>query len=187
MKKQNIIASKISFFEEPVTNTRPYKNIRLVDAFRAITSDYLKEPTQQLRSISEKDENRNFKAKHFPYVTFSGTFTQRKEKALIQHSGLIAIDFDHVKNVANLKSELLRDPYFETQLLFISPNGNGLKWIIPIDISEQYSHAKMFQAIYNYIKRTYSIEIDKACKDVSRATFLCYDPDAFINPKYLIQ
>lgn len=186
MKKRNNTYQKFSSFKAPVTNVLPYKNINLVDAYNAISGKYLQKQTQQLRLISAKDENRKFKAAHFPYVTFSGTFTQRNEKSLIKHSGLIAIDFDHLEDVEKTKLQLLKDPYFETQLIFISPNGSGLKWIININISEQYPHLTMFEAIFFYIKRTYSIEIDKACKDVSRATFLCYDPEAWINPKYLI-
>jgi hypothetical protein len=187
MEKNNFKSPKFSFFKAPVTNTRPWKNINLFDAYRAIVTGYLKEPTNQLRQITDKEENRNFKATHFAYCTFSGMFNQRKENELIKHSGLIAIDIDHLEDVGVIRKMLLKDPYFETQLLFTSPNGNGLKWVIKIDISEKYPHATMFTAIYNYIKSTYNIEIDKACKDVSRATFLCFDPKVYINPKYIVQ
>ena len=182
----NKIQTQFSFFKESIFNTQPYKDIGLADTFKAITGDYFKEPTQQLRLISDKNDNRKYKASHFPYVTFSGTFSKRNEKALIKHSGLIAIDFDHLEDVETTKLQLLKDVHFPTELLFVSPNGNGLKWIISIDNFEKYNHLEMFNAIYNYIKDTYSIEIDKACKDISRATFLCYDPDAYIRPRHLI-
>ena len=175
-----------SSFKAPVTNILPYKNISLADVYHAISGTYFKKQTEQLRLIPAKDENRKFKASHFAYVTFSGTFSQRNEKSLIQHSRLIAIDFDHLEDVEKTKLQLLEDRYFETQLLFISPNGNGIKWVIEIEVSEKYTHGEMFQHIYFYILQTYSLKIDKACKDVSRATFLCYDPEAFVHPKYLI-
>ena len=183
MKKQ----PQFSYFNEPVKNVVPYKTINLADVYRALTSNYLKERTQQLRLISGKAENRNFKASNFPYVTFSGTFSKRNEKALIKHSGLIALDFDHVENVETLKQQLLTDKSLNTELLFISPNVNGIKWIVSIELSEKLTHGRMFQALFNYIKDTYSIEIDKACKDVSRATFLCHDSEAYIRPKHLIK
>ena len=186
MKNDNNIQPQFSFYKAPVTNIYPAKNIGLLDAYRAISGEYFAKQTLQLRLISDKQKNREFKASMFPYVCFSGTFSKRNEKSLIQHSGLIALDFDHLEDVEKTKLQLLSDPYFETELLFISPNGTGIKWLIPIEVSEKYPHKTMFQAIYNYIKRTYSIEIDRACKDVSRATFLCYDPEAFIHPKYLI-
>jgi hypothetical protein len=178
---------QFSYYNEPVKNVVPIKAITFADVYRALTSNFLKERTNQLRLIADKAKNRQYKATYFPYVTFSGMFQKRNEKALIQHSGLIALDFDHVKEVNTLKEKLLIDNYLKTELLFTSPNGNGLKWIVKIDISGKYSHSQLFQALFNYIKNTYEIEIDKACKDVSRATFLCYDPEAFINPKYLVK
>ena len=185
--KNNIDNKPIfSFFKAPVTNTTPYKSITLNDAFNVITGEYCKPQTHLLRTITDKNHNREYKAANFPYATFSGIFETRRESSLIKHSGLIAIDFDHLDAIEETKLQLLKDPYFEPELLFISPNGNGLKWIITIDI-QKFSHVEYFQAIFNYIKKTYSIEIDKACKDVSRATFLSYDPSAFIHPKHLVQ
>jgi hypothetical protein len=185
MKNNINIKPIFSYFKAPVTNTTPYKNITLIDAFKVITGEYYKPQTLLLRTITDKNINREYKAVNFPYATFSGIFETRRESSLIQHSGLIAIDFDHLESIEGTKLQLLKDPYFETELLFISPNGNGLKWIIMIDI-QKFSHADYFQAIFNYIKKTYLIEIDKACKDVSRATFLSYDPSAFIHPKHLV-
>ena len=176
---------QFSFFKAPISNTIPYKHITLYDAFKTIEGGYLKNQTIQLRTRLDKVDNRSFKSISFPYATFSGTFSARNNSSLLQHSGLIAIDFDHLENPVVIKNLLLKDSYFETELLFTSPNGNGLKWIIKIDIGH-YSHTENFKAISNYIKSTYSIGIDTSCKDVSRATFLCYDPDVFIHPKYLI-
>lgn len=186
MKNSKNIPVKFSFFESPIKNTKPYRNITLYDAFRAITSDYLKEPTQQLRLIKGKDENRTFKATNFSYVTFSGSFTHRNEKGLIKHSGFIAIDFDHLENVKAVKLQLLKDPCFETELLFTSPNGNGLKWVIPTDTKGKLSHGEFFDAVRSYVQYTHRIEVDKSGRDVARACFLCHDPEAFLHPKYLI-
>jgi len=183
MKKQ----PQFSYFNEPVKNVNPLKAITFADVYRALTGDFLKERTLQLRLIADKVKNREFKATFLPYVTFSGTFSKRNEEALIKHSGLIALDFDHIENVYTLKEKLLVDPFLATELLFISPNGNGLKWVVKIDISGKYSHSELFRALFNYIKNTYEIEVDKNCKDVSRATYLCYDPEAYINPKYLVK
>ncbi|MBW6536606.1 MAG: hypothetical protein K0B11_16470 [Mariniphaga sp.] len=187
MKKEGNIKQKFSFFKSPVTNVTPYRDITLLDAHRVITGKYYKRQTLKLRLLSDKQENRRFKATHFPYCTFSGTFTRRNEDSLILHSGLISLDFDHMKDIQTLKLQLLKDPYFQTELLFVSPNGAGLKWIVSIDVTGKYSHADWFQAIYNYIRETYNIEIDKSCRDVARASFLSHDKEAFIHPKYLVQ
>jgi hypothetical protein len=179
-----IILPKFSYFRCPVTNTQPKAEMTILDIYGAIKSNKYKCQTEELRSISEPESARKYKAKHFDYVTFSGTFSKRNDAALIQHSGLITIDFDHVSKLQELKETLLLDRYFETELMFISPSGDGLKWVISIDLRE-YNHQDWFQAISAYIKATYQLEIDKSGKDISRACFLPYDPKVYISPNYL--
>ncbi|MBK7652263.1 MAG: hypothetical protein IPJ20_18295 [Flammeovirgaceae bacterium] len=96
-------------------------------------------------TLPTKQEARKYKASHFPYVTFSGTFLKRNDQSLQRHSGLITIDFDHVENVQELKARLLQDEYFETGLLFVSPSGDGLKRVIPIDLTKS-KHQHYFKA-----------------------------------------
>lgn len=170
-----------SFFRSPITNIQPYKSITLVDVFHYITGDYARARTEKLRSFSDAKRARNFKAANFDYCTFSGIFTVRNDKALVEHSGLLCLDFDHLKDVDGLFRRLLEDEYFETQLLFRSPSGDGLKWIVPINVAEM-PHADYFRAVANYVLETYGVEVDKSGKDVPRACFLPFDPEAFINP-----
>ncbi|MEN6355443.1 MAG: BT4734/BF3469 family protein, partial [Bacteroidales bacterium] len=121
---------------------------------------------------------------NFDYCTFSGVFTSRNDKKIVQHSGLMAVDFDHLPNLEEVRQSLLVDEYFDTQLLFVSPSGDGLKWIIPIDTTTT-PHSEYFAAVANYILQTYGIEVDKSGRDISRACFLPHDPNAFINPLIL--
>lgn len=178
---------QFSFFRAPVTqNKPPHTHTDLGKLHKVITGDYHQQITTELRSIANKEENRKYKARWFNYVTFSGTFQKRGEKYLIRHSGLMVFDFDGLTNVDQVKQQLLTDEYFETQLLFVSPNGRGLKWCVEIDIDSQFTHGQWFDAISNYIKATYSIEVDKSGRDISRVCFVSYDPEAFIHPKYLV-
>lgn len=178
---------KFSFFKAPVANVLPANQITIRDAYLAISGDYFKKNTLELRAITDEKANRAFKSGKFSFVTFSGTFSQRNEQGLIHHSGYMVLDFDHLENVAAVKDRLLKDPYFETQLLFVSPNGNGLKWVVEIDVSGKYSHGQNFDAIKNYVKSTHQLEIDKSGRDVCRVCFLSWDPEAFIHPKHLMR
>ncbi|MCP4705467.1 MAG: VirE protein, partial [candidate division Zixibacteria bacterium] len=137
-----------------------------------------------LRNTEDAKEARKYKAYNFDYVTFSGIFSKRNEKALTNHSGLLTIDFDHISNISALKKQLLKDQYFETELMFISPSGDGLKWIIPIDVTKA-KHQDFFKAVSNYIRQFYQLEVDQSGKDISRACFIPHDAAAYINPKYL--
>jgi len=170
-----------SFFKSPIKNTVPHKTATLLQIYNAITGDFYKERTDKLRSITDPKQARQFKATNFDYCTFSGIFTSRNDKNLVQHSGLMAVDFDHLPNLEEVRQILLADDYFDTQLLFVSPSGDGLKWIIPIDTSTT-PHGEYFTAVANYILKTYCIEVDKSGRDISRACFLAHDPNAFINP-----
>ena len=38
---------------------------------------------------------------------------------------------------------------------------------------------------YGFVQSTYGLQPDQKCKDIARACFLPYDPEAYINPKYV--
>lgn len=173
-----------SFFRGPITNTKPDSIFRPCDVYDYITSDKAKERTERLRSLREAKQARMYKVANFDYCTFSGLFDSRSDKALIQHSGLLCLDFDHLQNINSIRTQLLEDECFDTQLLFRSPSGDGLKWVVGIN-NLQMPHADYFRAVANYILHAYGIEVDKSGKDISRACFLPHDPNCFINPKFL--
>ncbi|MFA6400268.1 MAG: BT4734/BF3469 family protein [Salinivirgaceae bacterium] len=175
---------KVSFFKCPIKNVWPEKEVNLKYVYNLIRREHYEQQTLKLRYITDSKCARNYKGQNFDYVTFSGTFSKRSDEYLIKHSGLLTIDFDHIPNLNKLKKILLVDEYFETVLLFKSPSGDGLKWIIPIDL-KQGSHKDYFLAIANYIRLTYNVEVDASGKDISRACFLPHDREAYINPKYL--
>ena len=201
--------ASFSFYKAPIKNTVPHKTATLFQIYNAITGDFYKERTDKLRSITDPKQARQFKANNFDYCTFSGVFTSRNDKKIVQHSGLMAVDFDHLSNLEEVRQSLLVDEYFDTQLLFVSPSGDGLKWIIPIDTTTtphsenlnereqnsnsfgvmpseiKFAHSEYFAAVANYILQTYGIEVDKSGRDISRACFLPHDPNAFINPLIL--
>lgn len=172
-----------SYFKSPVTNTIPEKEINLAEAYSLIKSKCFITTTHTLRNIKDNKRAKEYKASHFDYVTFSGIFSQRTDKALQKHSGLLTVDFDHVEDLDLLKEHLLKDEYFETELMFLSPSGDGLKWVVPIDLTKA-THQDYFKSISNYILHTYQIKIDPSGKDISRACFLPHDAGIYINPKY---
>lgn len=154
-----------------------------MDVYRYIIGHYAQPQTEALRLIQPSPEAKRYKATHFDYCTFSGLFRKRNEKELIMHSGLMCLDFDHVENIVELKQQLLNHEYFDTELLFVSPSGNGLKWIIPVDL-KGWEHSRYFKAVANCIKATGLPSVDISGSDVARSCFLPYDPQAYINHKY---
>ncbi len=172
-----------SFYRKPIQNIEPCRAITVVDVYRYLVGHYAKPQTDTLRSLTSPSEAKKYKATHFDYCTFSGLFRKRNEKELIQHSGLLCLDFDHVGNPDRFKERLLKHDYFDTELMFTSPSGDGVKWIIPIDL-KGWEHSRYFKAVANCIESTGLPPVDKSGSDVARSCFLPYDPQAYINPKY---
>ena len=172
----------ISYFRKPITNPKPLKEVTLQDVYEYLISSDAKETTEQLRAIQDKKKAREYKGSHFDYCTFSGTFSYRDEAHLTQLSNMLCVDFDHLPNVEEMFQKLLQDKYFETLLLFRSPSGDGLKWVIPIQY-QGHTHEEVFKAVSNYIFQAYGFKIDQSGKDIPRPCYLPFDPEAYISPQ----
>lgn len=123
----------------------------------------------------------NFKATLFDYTTPSGIFSYVSKSNLEKYSSIICFDFDHIDNVEEVRNALLSDRNIPTTLLFTSPSGEGVKWFVRFKLSDESDHLKNYLSIENYMKTAYNLEVDKACKDVSRACYLCWDEQAVFN------
>lgn len=184
-----------SIFRRPITNKYPYQVVNLIDVYNYIISDYAKERTNEYRIIKNDRYRKQYKQDMFDYCTFSGIFSIRSDKAIIFHSGLICLDFDHLPDVEATFNALKDDQYFTTLLLFRSPSGDGLKWVISFKDSffrygndgESFGEyqVRFFAGLYNYILNHYNVEVDRRCRNLSRACFLPHDPDAYLNPSLL--
>lgn len=176
-----------SYYKKPIKNTESYSSVTIAQIYEIIREPkYFKEQTDFIRSLSDKTEQSQYKATQFDYVTFSGIFSSRGNDNMIAHSGLIAIDFDHVPSVGALRSQLLADVLIDVDLLFMSPRGNGLKLVTSIDLSKG-THAQYFYSFRKYFFQNYAVAIDESGKDVSRACFLCHDAEVFIHLKHRIK
>lgn len=169
----------LSVYTKPITNTKPTKNVSLADVYTVITSDKYKAATEKLRSLSTKQERDSFKQKELDYATFSGTFTSRSDSALIERSGYFGVDIDHIgteQNISDFKARIIKSHL--PAMIFTSPSGDGLKIVYKID-TDKGTHKDFYLAIEEYFRYEFGVKIDAACKDVSRACFLCYDSKCF--------
>jgi hypothetical protein len=189
-------AGMFSYYPGPIKNVKPKCEINIVEVFRLIKEDQtLKERTEYVRSKtgqSFKDEKEKL-----CYVTFGGSFTTRADKNLIAASKYYVADLDHLKNPIEVKGKLINDHEIRPVGILISPSSEGLKVVFKIDPAlidiEAKSNRmrKVFYTLNNYFSLNYADVItpddkgnfiDPACKDVSRATFLCHDSEAYFNP-----
>ncbi len=126
----------------------------------------------------DKDKRNELKKK-VPYFTPSGVFGERRSKHhLEQHSGFICIDIDEIDNVNDAFDALTLDKH--TYSVFKSISHRGLAWIVKIDPEK---HLEAFLGLQKYLTENFRLVIDESCKDVSRARFVSYDPDLYLNDK----
>jgi len=137
-----------------------------------IVFDVRNAPTKEIKDLKKKSA---------PLVTISGSFSARKDDALRQHSGFIAIDIDNLEDAQATKDRIGADPYIYA--CFLSIGGNGLCLIVKIDGTR---HLDAFNGIAAYLYNEYQIIVDQSGKNVSRARFVSYDPFMLMNTKSAI-
>jgi hypothetical protein len=117
--------------------------------------------------------------KHLPAVMWSGTFSERANGKLVQHSGLICADLDSLgAELPRVRGLLQTSAYLG--LLFVSPSGDGLKAVFDVP-EDAAKHAGSFRAIEKHVMELTGVQIDQACKDLARLCFLAHDPDIYLN------
>jgi hypothetical protein len=118
--------------------------------------------------------------RQLPGILWSGTFTERKNSALVKHSGLLCADLDDLgDSLEDVHTALRRSLHLRA--LFTSPSGTGLKAVfrVPADASK---HLASFRAIEKHVQELAGVQIDESCKDPARLCFMSYDPELYCNP-----
>lgn len=136
-----------------------------------------KDLVKRIRAEKRKPE-RNEMKKQLPAVCFSGKFNKRSDSALIEHSGLICLDFDGYtkqKELLQDKENLSKSKYVYS--VFISPSGNGLKALVKIP-ADPDNHTNYFNSLEKHFNSPY---FDKTSKNLSRVCYESYDPLIHIN------
>lgn len=157
------------------TSTPFHRNVGVI--LERIKSGATKELVKKIRAEKRKPERNELK-KQLPAICFSGTFTKRADNAIIEHSGLICLDFDGYQKQKELlqdKENLSKNKYVYS--VFVSPSGNGLKVLVKIP-ADQDNHINYFNSLEKYFNSPY---FDKTSKNISRVCYESYDPLLHIN------
>lgn len=155
----------------------------LIIITKQIQEGNYKEQVEAIRKlIAEGQEKEADKLKkQLPAFTPSGTFESgRKAELLTQYSGFVILDLDKLspEDLERAKSLVALAPY--TFAAFISPSGNGLKIIVPVNSTAEH-HKLAFQQVSDYYEQALQLVVDLSGKDVSRLCFMSYDPDSYRN------
>jgi len=172
--------------DQPLNHITIFKNILMTNtpffrdidfALNRIKNGVSKDLVLSIRKEKDKEKSQKLKAQ-LPAILFSGTFSARNSKSLIQHSGFICLDFDKYATKDLMladRKKLENDQY--TYALFTSPSGNGMKVLVKIT-PYPHLHKKLFQALEQHYKID---NFDTSTSDVCRVCYESYDPHLFIN------
>ena len=176
-----------SYYRGGIATITPHAAITPAQLYAVLVSPQHRTQTEALRAAPVGSPQRADLKKRLDYVTPAGTFTRRANSGLLATSGLLVLDFDHLPDVAAARAALLADELLapELVLLVTSPSGDGLKVLTRADLAAP--HLANFQAYAGYLAGKYTplgLLPDEAGKDVARACFVPYAPDAWLAPTY---
>ena len=142
----------------------------------------LREVTNLYRALPEGPQKKAFKLQHFENVTFSGIFTQRNSYSLDTYSGLMVLDIDDLQDVAETREAFINQDAIDVVMMYVSPSGNGLKVVVPATTEDE--HEQVFGMYDRFLKNEMGITVDPSGKDLARASFICSDPNVYLNLNY---
>jgi hypothetical protein len=167
---------QVTIFQSIKDTSAPfYRNVGVI--LGRIKSGASKELVKKIRAEKRKPERNELKKK-LPAVCFSGKFTKRADAYLVEHSGLICLDFDgytKTKDLLEDKEKLSKNKYVYS--VFISPSGNGLKVLVKIPADPE-NHINYFNSLEKYFNSDY---FDKTSKNISRVCYESYDALIHVN------
>lgn len=163
----------ISKFESVHNTTNPVT----VNLIKWLCDESEQSYIRELRTFSGDAYKK--RKKQLSGITPSGTFSNRSESGLIEHSGLIQFDIDAKENPANmdeLKYKIQHNPY--VAYLSYSTSGNGLWGLIPVKHPERHKgHVRAIQKAF----LNAGVSIDPAPSNVASFRFTTYDADPYFN------
>jgi len=166
---------QVTIFKDIKDTSQPfYRDVSVV--LKRIEDGSSKELVKEIRKTKDKEERNNLK-KRLPAICFSGKFNKRNDSSLIEHSGLICLDFDGYKlnkEMLQEKERLSKNKFIYS--VFISPSGKGLKALVKIPPNVD-NHKSYFNSLQKHINSPY---FDTTSKNVSRVCYESYDPLIYI-------
>ena len=156
-------------------------NVSLSEMLDGIKGNAWKGQVKRLRAKGREAVGYDDDKKKLPAFMLSGTTNGGHKAAdVIEHSGLLQIDVDEVgvERVADLRDRIGEDRHILAA--WFSPSADGVKAIMRIPASVA-GHKAAFEAAADYMRESYGVAIDPACKDVCRLCFVSHDPEIVMN------
>ena len=114
---------KITIFKNILDTKNPY-HIPVCKIVERIKTGKVKKLIESIRNEDDKKKRNKLKSQ-LPSICFSGIFSQRSNKDIKEHTGLVAIDFDGLKDYDLFKESIIYigSPGFTLQVKNIKNKG----------------------------------------------------------------
>lgn len=155
-------------------------DVNLINVLKSIKNGDFKEEIDELR-YNRNDEIRFGELKkQLPHITPSGTFADRRKcENLCNYNGIMVLDIDKVgENATHVRNSAAKIEY--SFAAFVSPSGSGVKVFVKTDATPQ-NHEQIFNYLSDFYEVELSVSIDRTGKDLTRACFISYDQDLYLN------
>lgn len=142
-------------------------------------------PEQRAAIKAEKDPARREQMRRgLPCFTPSGIFSHVSRAGLVRHSGFISLDIDYKPekgvntNLAgyDLKAAISAVP----NVAYCGHSCGGSGYVVIVPVADPAKHREYFHALAYYFERA-GLELDPACKDVTRKRFVSWDAAPYVN------
>jgi hypothetical protein len=141
-----------------------------------------REPILDLRAMPPDSDQQREAKRELPFVTWSGVFSYKANDKLIQHSGQIGIDLDHLSaaDCTRAMQDAVADPF--CLAAFKSARGGGVRLLFRIPRCNAKSHDDAFEQVAEHVRNVYGHAPDPQTRDVSRASFVSFDEGLWCYP-----
>lgn len=142
----------------------------------------------QLRSVISLDAKKYRELKtRLPYVVAGNFHPPFRKIENFGSTAIVILDFDHLRqkeiNIDVLKERIISDE--KVLMLFKSPSGDGLKvfYRLAVPFYDPAKYSVFYKLFASKVANELAAHqvVDKVTSDVSRACFVSYDPDLYLN------
>lgn len=172
----------VSAFSNVKVKDNP-EHLPLVEILESIRKGIpeVKRRIERVRKEKDRSRRNDLKAKLLNVFIPSGTFERMEDKGLLQLSGAICIDLDHIQNLKAEKERLKNIPYVWS--IFKSPSSDGLKVLVLHNLQDPSRHKDLYSYLGDVldVKGRTDLVFDMSCSNISHACFWSYDPELWLN------
>lgn len=172
----------VSAFSNVKVKDNP-EHLPLVEILESIKkgTPEVKRRIERIRKEKDNQSRNDLKMKLLNVFTPSGTFGRMEDKGLLQSSGAICIDLDHIQDLKTEKERLMSIPY--VWCIFKSPSGDGLKVLVLHTLQDPSRHKDLYYHLGDKlgVKGRTNLKFDMSCSNISHACFWSYDPELWLN------